>query len=358
MEDVTLLVMFSFVRIIKFCDMERMTRNQAAEFLGVSPQTITNWVESGLLGGYNDKKSRRFYVNGDDVRRYFDKYKLIAVSESIIEDRLVELRKCSRQVEKKMESLASDAFNISCFNNDDFGVAMCKLMCSLVYIPERYVRIMRKFLTGSKIGVIAQEFDLTAERVRQIVVRCMRKLCLALDEVNAKLSENDSLKSENDFLKARNAILEGADKKEELGLVAPVILLQPLVDFNLSVRCMNVLYSNKINTLGDLVRLDRDNVLMLRNLGKKSLSELDDLLEKLGLEWGMPVAKVYARGLLRNEDKDFLDNSITTFVCGLSKEFEKKYSMSSIDATNMAFSEIRRYVGKIEKMNNDGKQKI
>lgn len=338
--------------------MEKMTRNQAAEFLGVSPQTITNWVESGLLCGYNDKKSRRFYVNGDDVRRYFDKYRLMSVSENIIDERLAELRKSGRQVERKMESLASDAFNISCFNNDDFGKAMCKLMCSLVYIPERNARIMHRFLLGDKLGVIAQELGVTTERVRQIVVLCMRKLCLALDEENNKLSEYDRLKEENDALKAKVAILEGADTKDELELVAPAILLQPLVDFNLPIRCMNVLYSNKIKTVGELVRLDRERVMMLRNLGRKSLSELDDLLEKLGLEWGMPVAKVYARGLWRDKDKEFLDNSITAFVCGLSREFEKKYSVSPMDATNMAFSEMRRYISRIDKINKDGKQEI
>lgn len=47
--------------------MERMTRNDAAAYLGVDPQTITNWVNKGLLGGYNDKSSKRFWVNADDV---------------------------------------------------------------------------------------------------------------------------------------------------------------------------------------------------------------------------------------------------------------------------------------------------
>lgn len=51
--------------------MERMTRNDAAAFLGVDPQTITNWVNKGLLGGYNDKSSKRFWVNADDVKKVF-----------------------------------------------------------------------------------------------------------------------------------------------------------------------------------------------------------------------------------------------------------------------------------------------
>ena len=49
--------------------MERMTRNDAAAFLGVDPQTITNWVNKGLLGGYNDKSSKRFIVTGKQIGR-------------------------------------------------------------------------------------------------------------------------------------------------------------------------------------------------------------------------------------------------------------------------------------------------
>ena len=59
--------------------MERMTRNDAAAYLGVDPQTITNWVNKGLLGGYNDKSSKRFWVNADDVKKYSEKYKMLSV---------------------------------------------------------------------------------------------------------------------------------------------------------------------------------------------------------------------------------------------------------------------------------------
>lgn len=49
--------------------MKRITRNQAAEKLGVTPQTISNYVQEGLLGGYKDK-ANALYVNGDDVEKF------------------------------------------------------------------------------------------------------------------------------------------------------------------------------------------------------------------------------------------------------------------------------------------------
>jgi len=47
-----------------------MPRNEAADFLGVEAQTITNWVNKCLLGGFKDETTKRFYVNTDDVYRY------------------------------------------------------------------------------------------------------------------------------------------------------------------------------------------------------------------------------------------------------------------------------------------------
>lgn len=55
--------------------MKRITRNQAAEKLGVTPQTISNYVQEGLLGGYKDK-ANTLYVNGDDVEDLAEYYGL------------------------------------------------------------------------------------------------------------------------------------------------------------------------------------------------------------------------------------------------------------------------------------------
>lgn len=67
--------------------MNRITRNKAAEILGVNPQTISNYIKEGLLGGCKDEKGY-FYVNGDDVERYAKKYNFIAVSEKMLDDKL------------------------------------------------------------------------------------------------------------------------------------------------------------------------------------------------------------------------------------------------------------------------------
>jgi DNA-directed RNA polymerase subunit alpha len=69
------------------------------------------------------------------------------------------------------------------------------------------------------------------------------------------------------------------------------LLNQRLEDMDLSVRAQNCLNTAEVVTLGDLVKFHRADLLKFRNFGKKSLSELDELLERNGLAFGMDISK-------------------------------------------------------------------
>ena len=69
------------------------------------------------------------------------------------------------------------------------------------------------------------------------------------------------------------------------------LLKNKLVDMDLSVRALNCLKAADVETLGELVQFNKSDLLKFRNFGKKSLTELDELVEKKGLHFGMSVAK-------------------------------------------------------------------
>ena len=69
------------------------------------------------------------------------------------------------------------------------------------------------------------------------------------------------------------------------------VLKQKLSDMNLSVRALNCLKAADVETLGDLVQFNKNDLLKFRNFGKKSLSELDDLLAGLNLQFGTDISK-------------------------------------------------------------------
>jgi len=84
--------------------------------------------------------------------------------------------------------------------------------------------------------------------------------------------------------------LTGEEFDEEI-LHMRQLLKTKLVDLDLSVRALNCLKAAEVETLGDLVKFNKNDLLKFRNFGKKSLTELDELLDSMDLSFGMDVTK-------------------------------------------------------------------
>ena len=69
------------------------------------------------------------------------------------------------------------------------------------------------------------------------------------------------------------------------------LLKTKLVDMDLSVRALNCLKAAEVDTLGDLVSFNKNDLMKFRNFGKKSLTELDELVANKNLTFGMDLAK-------------------------------------------------------------------
>jgi DNA-directed RNA polymerase subunit alpha len=91
-------------------------------------------------------------------------------------------------------------------------------------------------------------------------------------------------------------VLEEETTKRDTALDEEILrmrqmLNQRLQDMDLSVRALNCLKAAEVETLGELVKYHRNDLLKLRNFGKKSLTELDELLERNGLAFGMDISR-------------------------------------------------------------------
>jgi DNA-directed RNA polymerase subunit alpha len=90
--------------------------------------------------------------------------------------------------------------------------------------------------------------------------------------------------------------LETEDKSkneefDETSLHMRQLLKTKLVDMDLSVRALNCLKAADVETLSDLVSFNKNDLLKFRNFGKKSLTELEELVESKNLTFGMNVSK-------------------------------------------------------------------
>ena len=89
-----------------------------------------------------------------------------------------------------------------------------------------------------------------------------------------------------------NAAVSGVENEfDEDVLHMRQLLKKKLVEMNLSVRALNCLKAANVETLGDLVQYNKNELLKFRNFGKKSLNELDDLLKSLNLSFGTNITK-------------------------------------------------------------------
>ena len=88
-----------------------------------------------------------------------------------------------------------------------------------------------------------------------------------------------------------NSDMEVNEEFDEEVLHMRQLLKTKLVDMDLSVRALNCLKAADVDTLGDLVQYNKTDLLKFRNFDKKSLTELDDLLESLNLSFGTDISK-------------------------------------------------------------------
>jgi DNA-directed RNA polymerase subunit alpha len=81
------------------------------------------------------------------------------------------------------------------------------------------------------------------------------------------------------------------DSYDEESLHMRQLLKTKLVDMDLSVRALNCLKAAEVDTLGDLVSFNKNDLMKFRNFGKKSLTELDELVANKNLTFGMDLSK-------------------------------------------------------------------
>lgn len=113
------------------------------------------------------------------------------------------------------------------------------------------------------------------EAIKQASRIIIQHLMLITDE---NITFDDPAKKEDEFV-------------DEQVLHMRKLLKTPLEDLDLSVRAFNCLKASKVDSLGELVQLERSELLKFRNFGKKSLVEIEELLENNDLTFGMDLAK-------------------------------------------------------------------
>lgn len=279
--------------------MNRITRNKAAEIIGVTPQTISNYIKDGLLGSYKDEKGN-FYVNGDDVERYAKKYKFIAVSEKMLDDKLAALKaereKASNELAAFRRKMTGYRYNYPSLA--PYIVGMIDALYKAAFVPhikERERRFLSAFLKGENLSDLAEEYGLTSERIRQIIAKTCRKFSEQTEEIKNSIASYKELERQVNGLKYQLRELQAQydtyriaheDKPITEAILPPEILQTQIKDCNFIRRIVINLNRVDVYTVGDLLTRFSSNEDLrrnTRNLGNKCISEIADFMDNYGL---------------------------------------------------------------------------
>ena len=280
--------------------MARITRRKAAEILGLSRQTISNYVKQGLIGSCVGEHGI-LYVNSEDVEKYAKKYKMLAANEKMIDDKLKEVEAHKRAINVELTELR----NRATANGKLAANAVCMLfsvinaMSHLGITPKlgyRQYQILKDIINGMTYDELSIKYGLSATRIRQIVVMICNSLTDNEDTAIAEIDTNQYLRNVIDGLKKKlKAVQTSYDEyrraKGEVpisdAILPPLILGKDVNDCGFPVRILNMFKWCDIYTVGDLLRKfhGKSDLDKIRNIGTKSVCIILDFIEENNLSF-------------------------------------------------------------------------
>jgi hypothetical protein len=159
-------------------------------------------------------------------------------------------------------------------------------LLELIGMSDRSISVIGdRLLYGMTFEQIAEKHDVTRERARQLYVKAIANVAKRLNWHVRMWKKLPEIERENERLGNRLSFYEEQEKKG-LERKLPPSIDDPIEDLELSVRLYNALKAGRINTLRQVLALKKRELLQYRNFGKKTLDELEGLLNKSGItDW-------------------------------------------------------------------------
>ena len=295
--------------------MARMiTRQEAATLLNVSAQTISNWVERGVLNGHFSCDGRKtMFIDRKSIEQYFDSFEELSSMEKRIALQKKTLEEETAELEGKLKEMSDVKYLFGKGIPELFFLDIFNCILSVAgddILSKREKDILQMFLSGKTASKIGELYTLTSSRIMQIARKSVsriatmkswpkiheeyKRLCREKENLSVLLeSQQNRIKDLESQLgwhrntESGDSVVPGYTKME-----LAQVLSRNLCDENISRRCLNCLRKAGIHTVRDLIMQEKEFLLRLRCFGRKCLVELDDYLESLNLSFGMDVKSI------------------------------------------------------------------
>lgn len=292
-----------------------MQRKEAARWFGVEEQTISNWIKSGILTGR--KIGSLVFVDKETVTCHSDTLQEIKQTEERLQRKLQEAKEREESLDKRIEDIAKAETSVPTampqwMVKELFRAIINTAGYDVLTSPEW--QVLSDINDGLSISQTCDKNWISREvamkRIKSAFHKIqamksfseVRKECKELQKNNQILENmveflNKELKVARDTIEAKREAIELSYQnlppiyQGEDGIARlREVLTQNILDCSLSTRIVNALRCmDEIRTIGDIVIHEKRFFEGYRNLGKKSINDLEEFLELRDLSFGMDI---------------------------------------------------------------------
>ena len=275
------------------------TRNEVAEILGVSPQTVSNYVKRGLLveSETKDPCQKSMCILSSSVECLLNEsYDLIKQTEAVelMRDELDELwSKYTKERDEldKLHKLLKISYGFH-NNIEIISEILAAYLIEMNALTQKELWLVTEILSSRSFRYIIDNSDITKSDINTIYFRTLKKLTTGRKpKYNELLEENDKLrdllekeKEKSSILEKRLEVLENRQFSSEDMISIPNELMGINPD-RISARVYNALRTNGIEHLYELALIEKDKLYRTRNFGRKCVSEVTNVMATYDLEF-------------------------------------------------------------------------
>lgn len=294
--------------------MSRMiSRQEAALLLDMTPQSVSNWIDKGLIKGHY-VEGKQVMVDRHSIEVYFDKLSDLAFMEKRIDAMKAELTQLEASLQVKIKDMRKSDALFDEGNSSRVITATLQALYNVAgeeLLSWREREVLKDLFEGKSILDVAADFSMTCSGISTLCVRTIAKI-KEIQKYPSLHKECKELKAENKtlrlYVETLDRILATFQSKVDTEVpitepndvdAAELVHLKELLstnirDLDINVRTFNCLKACDVETLGDAVRMNKADMLKMRNFGKRNLTLFEEYLESLGLTFGMDVDTIIA----------------------------------------------------------------
>lgn len=294
--------------------MNRMiSRQEAALLLDMTPQSVSNWIDKGLIKGHY-VEGKQVMVDRHSIEVYFDKLSDLAFMEKRIDAMKAELTQLESSLQVKIKDMRKSDALFDEGNSSRVITATLQALYNVAgeeLLSWREREVLKDLFEGKSLYDVSREHYMSYSGMANLCVRSIAKI-RELKKYPSLYKEYKELKAENQtlrlYVETLDRILATFQNKvdSEIPVTEPndedaeelshlkELLSTRIRDLDINMRTFNCLRAADAETLADVVRMSKNDLLRHRNFGKKCLTQLEDYIESLGLTFGMDVDSIIA----------------------------------------------------------------